>query len=129
MNTTKKLIALLLVMLACMSVSAQDTMVDETCPPQFPGGDAALISFLNENIKYPPTAAQDRIEGKVIVQFLVEKTGEIGEVKVLRSLGKDLDKEAVRLIKSLPKFTPGRMNGKAVSVWYTLPVTFTLPEE
>ena len=68
MYTTKKLMILLLAMLACVSVSAQDIMIDETCPPQFPGGEAALINFLNANIKYPPKAAQDKIEGKVIVQ-------------------------------------------------------------
>ena len=97
--------------------------------PQFPGGEAALMKYIKSHIQYPAEAVKNRIEGRAVVQFVVEKTGEIGEVKVLRSLGKDLDKEAVRLIKSLPKFTPGRMNGKAVSVWYTLPVTFTLPEE
>ena len=129
MDTTKKLMTLLLVMLACMSVSAQDTMVDETCPPQFPGGDAALISFLNENIKYPPTAAQDRIEGKVIVQFLVEKTGGIGEVKVLRSIREDLDEEAVRVIKMMPDFHPGKQDGEAVDMWFTVPVSFKLFDE
>ena len=97
MKTTKKLMTLLLMLLACMSASAQDTSIGETCPPQFPGGDAALISFLNENIKYPPKAAQDKVEGKVIVQFLVKKTGKIDDVKVLRSVRKDLDHEAVRV--------------------------------
>ena len=97
--------------------------------PQFPGGEAALMKYIKSHIQYPAEALKNRTEGRVIVQFVVDNTGKIGEVKVVRSVDKDLDKEAVRLIKSLPKFTPGRMNGKAVSVWYTLPVTFTLPEE
>ena len=96
--------------------------------PRFPGGEAALMKYIKSHIQYPAEALKSRIEGSVILQFVVDKTGKIGEVKVVRSLDKDLDKEAVRVIKSLPKFTPGRQNGKAVSVWYTLPVTFTLPK-
>ena len=94
--------------------------------PQFPGGDAALIKYLDSHIQYPPEAAKNNIQGRVILQFVVDKTGEIGEVKVVRSVDKDLDKEAVRIVKTLPKFIPGRQNGQAVSVWYTLPVTFKL---
>ena len=97
--------------------------------PQFPGGEAALMKYIEAHIQYPAEALKNRIKGHVVVQFVVDKKGKIGEVKVLRSVDKDLDKEAVRVVKSLPKFTPGRQNGKAVSVWYTLPVTFTLPEE
>lgn len=126
MKMTKKLMALLLVMLACMSVSAQDTMNDETCPPQFPGGDAALISFLNENIMYPIKAAQEKIEGKVIVQFLVKKTGKIDKIKVLRSVSKELDKEAVRVVKMMPDFQPAKQNGEVVDMLYTVPVSFKL---
>lgn len=128
MNITKKLMTLL-VMLACMSASAQDMGIGETCPPQFPGGDAVLISFLNENIKYPPKAAQDKVEGKVIVQFLVTKTGEIGEVKVLRSVREDLDEEAVRVVKMMPDFQPGKQDGETVDLWYTVPISFKLLEE
>ena len=94
--------------------------------PQFPGGDAALMKFLQSHINYPPMAAENNVQGRVVVQFVVDKTGKVGEVKVVRSVDKDLDKEAVRVCKSLPKFTPGRQNGQAVSVWYTLPVTFKL---
>ena len=94
--------------------------------PQFPGGEAALMKYLQSHINYPPMAAENDVQGKVIVQFVVDKTGKVGEVKVVRSVDKDLDKEAVRVCKSLPKFTPGRQNGQAVSVWYTLPVTFKL---
>ena len=94
--------------------------------PQFPGGDDALRKFLSSHINYPPMAAENNVQGKVILQFVVEKDGKVGEVKLARSVDKDLDKEAIRVVKSLPKFTPGRQNGQAVRVWYTLPVTFKL---
>ena len=94
--------------------------------PQFPGGEAALMKYLQSHINYPPMAAENNVQGRVVVQFVVDKTGKVGEVKVVRSVDKDLDKEAVRVCKSLPKFTPGRQNGQAVAVWYTLPVTFKL---
>ena len=94
--------------------------------PQFPGGDDALRKYLSSHINYPPMAAENNVQGKVILQFVVEKDGKVGEVKLARSVDKDLDKEAIRVVKSLPKFTPGRQNGQAVRVWYTLPVTFKL---
>ena len=94
--------------------------------PQFPGGEAALMKYLQSHINYPPMAAENNVQGRVVVQFVVDKTGMVGEVKILRSVDKDLDREAMRVCKSLPKFTPGRQNGQAVSVWYTLPVTFKL---
>ena len=94
--------------------------------PQFPGGEEALRKYLASHINYPPMAAENGVQGKVIVQFVVDKTGRVGEVKVARSVDKELDREAVRVCKSLPKFVPGRQNGQAVSVWFTLPVTFKL---
>ena len=94
--------------------------------PQFPGGDEALIKYLSSHINYPPMAAENNIQGRVVVQFVVDKTGKVGDVNVVRSVDKDLDKEAVRVCKSLPKFVPGRQNGQPVSVWFTLPVTFKL---
>ena len=94
--------------------------------PQFPGGDAALMKFLQSHINYPPMAAENNVQGKVIVQFVVDKTGKVGEVKVVRNVDKDLDNEAIRVCKALPKFTPGRQNGRPVSVWYTLPIQFKL---
>ena len=97
--------------------------------PQFPGGDAALMEYIESHIQFPPMYAEINVQGKVVVQFVVDKTGEIGEVKVVRSVDKDLDEEAVRIVKTLPKFIPGRHNGQAVSVWYTLPVTFRLRGE
>ena len=94
--------------------------------PQFPGGEAALMKYLQSHINYPPMAVENGVQGRVVVQFVVDKTGKVGEVVVVRTVDKDLDKEAVRVCKSLPKFTPGRQNGQAVAVWYTLPVTFKL---
>lgn len=94
--------------------------------PQFPGGDAELMKYISSNIKYPTMAMENNIQGRVVVQFVVTKSGKIGEVKVVRSKDPDLDKEAVRVVKSLPNFIPGKMNGQAVNVWYTLPITFKL---
>lgn len=88
--------------------------------PQFPGGEAALMKYIQENLKYPQ--GQEDVEGKVLFQFVVKKNGKVGEVKVLSVLGKDFDQEAIRVVKSLPKFKPGRQDGKAVNVWYTLHV-------
>ena len=95
--------------------------------PQFPGGEAALMKYIQSHIQYPPTAAKNHVQGRVIVQFVVWKDGSVSEVNVVRSVDNDLDREAVRVCKTLPKFTPGRHNGKAVDVWYTVPVTFKLP--
>lgn len=100
------------------------TAVEES--PKFPGGDKAMYDFLSRNIRYPEMAAQNNIQGRVTVQFVVEKDGSIGEVKVVRGKDPDLDKEAVRVVKSMPKFIPGKMNGQAVRVWYTLPINFKL---
>ena len=94
--------------------------------PQFPGGIEALYKFLNDHIRYPEQAAQNNIQGRVTVQFVVERDGSIGEVKVVRGKDPDLDKEAVRVVKSLPNFIPGKNNGQAVRVWYTLPINFRL---
>ena len=94
--------------------------------PRFPGGEIALMHYLSDNIQYPPEAAKNEIEGRVIIQFVVEKTGEVGEVKVVRPISEELDAEAVRVVKTLPKFEPGRQDGEAVAVWYTLPVSFKL---
>ena len=94
--------------------------------PSFPGGDAALIKYLSYHINYPPMAMKNNIQGRVVVQFVVTKTGKVGEVKVVRGVDRDLDNEAVRVVRSLPDFIPGNMNGEPVNVWFTLPVTFKL---
>ena len=94
--------------------------------PQFPGGDAELYKFISQNLNYPAMAIENGVQGKVIVQFVVTKDGSIGNVKVVRSVDRDLDNEAIRVCKNLPNFIPGKQNGQPVNVWYTLPVTFKL---
>ncbi len=94
--------------------------------PSFPGGQGALMQWLRDNIKYPVIAAENGIEGRVIVQFVVSKTGSISGVTVVRGVDPSLDKEAVRVVSSMPNWTPGKQNGTTVNVRYTLPVTFRL---
>lgn len=94
--------------------------------PQFPGGDTELLKWIYTHIKYPIIAMENNVQGRVLVQFVVTKDGSVGEVKVVRGVDWDLDKEAVRVVKTLPNFYPGKMNGQEVNVWYTLPINFKL---
>ena len=94
--------------------------------PSFPGGPGALMSFLSGNIKYPVVAEENGIQGRVIVAFVVERDGSITDVRVVKSVDQSLDKEAVRVVKSMPNWIPGKQNGSAVRVKFTLPVTFRL---
>lgn len=94
--------------------------------PQFPGGMGALNQWLGSNIKYPPMAAENGIEGRVIVQFVVERDGSVSGVHVVRGVDSSLDKEATRVVAQMPKWIPGKQNGSAVRVKYTVPVTFRL---
>lgn len=94
--------------------------------PQFPGGQGELMKYLRNNIKYPAEAQKKKIEGRVIVTFVVNKKGRITHPTVERSASPSLDKEALRVVKRMPKWTPGRMNGEPVNVKYALPVTFKL---
>lgn len=94
--------------------------------PSFPGGDAECMRFLSKNIKYPTIAQENGIQGRVILQFVVNKDGSIVDVTVARSVDPYLDKEAVRVVKMMPKWKPGKQRGKPVRVKYTLPVMFRL---
>lgn len=94
--------------------------------PQFPGGDAALMQFLSSHIKYPAVAEENGIQGRVVCTFVVERNGSISDVRVVKSVDPSLDKEAMRVIKSMPNWIPGKQNGQAVRVKYTVPVTFKL---
>lgn len=94
--------------------------------PLFPGGPAALIKYLSENTKYPVVAQENGVQGRVTVQFVVEKDGSISDVHVLRGVDPSLDKEAVRVVKSMPRWTPGKQNGITVRVNYRVPVLFRL---
>ena len=94
--------------------------------PEFPGGMGELMKFLAQNIKYPPLAKESGIQGRVFINFVVEPTGKISNVKVLRGIGGGCDEEAVRVVESMPSWKPGKQRGKAVRVSYNLPVKFTL---
>jgi periplasmic protein TonB len=94
--------------------------------PSFPGGQQALMKYLNENIRYPVIAQENGVQGRVIVQFTVRKDGNIDDVKVVRSADPSLDKEAIRLVKSMPAWEPGQQRGKAVHCKYTVPIVFKL---
>lgn len=94
--------------------------------PEFPGGDYGLISFLAKKIKYPAMAREDGIEGMVIVEFLIDKSGKILDPKVVRGIGGACDEEALRVVKLMPDWIPGYQNGEAVTVRYTLPIRFRL---
>ena len=94
--------------------------------PSFPGGQGALMAFLSSNIKYPVVAQENGVQGRVIVGFVVERDGSITDVKVMRSVDPSLDREAQRVVKSMPKWKPGKQNGSAVRVKYTVPVVFRL---
>ena len=94
--------------------------------PYFRGGERALMEYLASHVNYPPEAVKDSIQGRVIVQLLIERNGEVSEVKVVRSVHELLDNEAVRVCKALPKFFPGSRGGKPAAMWLTLPITFKL---
>ncbi|MFC2265274.1 MAG: TonB family protein [Prevotella conceptionensis] len=102
--------------------------VYEVCEqmPIFPGGDAALMKYLSENVKYPALAIKAQEQGRVVVSFTVEKDGAISDVKVARSVTPSLDAEAVRVVKAMPKWTPGKQDGQLVRVRYNVPVSFKL---
>ena len=94
--------------------------------PEFPGGAAALMQWLNDHIKYPAIAEENGIQGRVVCQFTVERDGSVSNVRVMRSVDPSLDKEAIRVLKQMPKWNPGKQNGAAVRVNYTVPVQFRL---
>lgn len=96
--------------------------------PEFPGGISALMKFIGDNIKYPPEAQKNYIQGKVFLKFVVTADGSTDRIEVSRGVDSLLDNEAVRVVKSLPKFRPGKQGGIPVPVWYTLPVNFRIEE-
>ena len=95
--------------------------VDEL--PSFPGG---ISQWLSQNLQYPPIAQENGIQGTVVVQFVVEKNGSLSDVKVIRSKDPSLDNEALRVVRNMPKWKPGKLNGSPVRVSFTLPITFKL---
>ncbi|MGY6562881.1 MAG: TonB family protein [Luteibaculaceae bacterium] len=100
------------------------TVVEE--PPVFNGGNEALFGYLSENIKYPPQAKADSVAGVVFITFVVDKTGTVTQAEVLKGIGGGCDEEALRVVKEMPKWTPGKQEGKPVSVQFNLPIRFSL---
>ncbi len=94
--------------------------------PEYPGGQTALMEYLNKNIKYPVVAQENGVQGRVVVKFVVGTDGSVSDVQVVRSVDPSLDREAIRVVSSMPKWIPGKQNGQAVRVYYNLPVTFRL---
>ena len=118
-----------------MTASAQKTVVSQSNQsvfdsveqmPEFPGGMSALIDFLSSNIKYPEDAIKQNVGGRVMVMFVVETDGSISNVRVARTVFPSLDSEAIRVVKSMPKWKPGKEKGRVVRVKYTLPVIFSI---
>ncbi|RRD78493.1 energy transducer TonB [Alloprevotella sp. OH1205_COT-284] len=94
--------------------------------PSFPGGDAALLKYIASNIRYPSIAQEQDIQGQVLLRFVVLEDGRVGQVVVQKSLESHCDAEAIRVVKTLPRFIPGKQQGKPVRVWYTLPIRFVI---
>lgn len=94
--------------------------------PQFPGGEKELMAYLAKNIKYPTVAAENNIQGRVTLKFVVSKTGAVTDIQIIKGFDPSCDKEALRVVKAMPKWIPGKQNGQNVNVYYTLPVTYRL---
>lgn len=94
--------------------------------PSFPGGEQEMMKFIGSNLRYPVVAQESGIQGRVTVRFVVTKEGNIDQVEVVRGIDPSCDREAMRVVKSMPKWTPGRQNGKSVPVYFTLPILFRL---
>ena len=135
----KKIIFLFAVVFVSLGVQAQsveecDTVVvkeavysDVDVQPEFPGGMAAMMKYMRENIKYPSAALAEKAQGKAFVRFIVEKSGAVSNAEIIRSSGNiDLDKEALRVINNMPNWRPGMQLGEPVRVFFVLPVTFRL---
>ena len=132
----KKLILMLLMAECClMTAHAQKTVVSQTNQkvfdtveqmPEYPGGMQAMIAFLQTNMKYPEDAAKQKVEGRVMVQFVVETDGSISDVHVAKQVFPSLDAEAIRVVQAMPKWTPGKEKGNVVRVKYNLPIVFRM---
>ena len=130
MATLSVLTLLLMVNTNAMAQSkriANDKVLEKAeVMPQFPGGDQAMMKFVAENVQYPQEARDKEISGRVMVGFIVEKDGSVNEVKVMKGIGGGCDEEAVRVVKAMPKWKPGKDKGKPVRVSYMMPFTFKL---
>ena len=131
-NVSLKVALMMLVLLFSFMTSTAQTKKNDMVfdvvevMPQFPGGQIAMLQYLMKNIKYPEQAMKEGIQGRVAVSFIVEKDGSISDVKPVLSVHPLLNKEAVRVVKSMPKWSPGKQNGKPVRVRFNVPVMFKL---
>ena len=131
-NVSLKVALMMLVLLFSFTTSTAQTKKNDMVfdvvevMPQYPGGQIAMLKYLMENIKYPEQAMKEGIQGRVTVRFIVEKDGSISDVKPVLSVHPLLNKEAVRVVKSMPKWSPGKQNGKPVRVRFNVPVMFKL---
>ena len=131
-NVSLKVTLMMLVLLFSFMTSTAQTKKNDMVfdvvevMPQFPGGQIAMLQYIMKNIKYPEQAMKEGIQGRVAVRFIVEKDGSISDVKPILSVHPLLNKEAVRVVESMPKWTPGKHNGKPVRVRFNLPVMFKL---
>ena len=96
--------------------------------PTFPGGDEKLMEWISQHIQYPQNAYNSHIQGRVIIQFLVNEDGSVGDAQIIRSVFPSLDEEALRVVTTLPKFNPAILDGKAVEYWFTIPIIFRLAD-
>jgi TonB family protein len=94
--------------------------------PEFPGGDEALLKYIADSTRYPKEAKEKGIQGKVIARFMIKKDGSVSNVSILKGANTLLDNEALRVVKTLPRFTPGKLKGKKVPVWFMIPISYTL---
>ncbi|MBF1562921.1 MAG: energy transducer TonB [Prevotella salivae] len=131
-NVSLKVALMMLVLLFSFMTSTAQTKKNDMVfdvvevMPQFPGGQIAMLQYIMKNIKYPEQAMKEGIQGRVAVRFIVEKDGSISDVKPILSVHPLLNKEAVRVVESMPKWTPGKQNGKPVRVRFNVPVMFKL---
>lgn len=139
------MVMVLVGLLTCRTATAQETIipyrpgfgpVDEgkvydvvEQMPSFSGGPAAMMEFISRSIVYPVSALKQELQGRVIVSFIVERDGRLSNAKVVKSVAPDLDKEALRIVKKMPRWIPGQQNGRKVKVKYTVPVTFRLNKQ
>lgn len=100
----------------------KDIFVTVEQMPQFPGGEMEMHKFINENLKYPKISQEEALQGRVTIRFIVTKTGEISDITVVRSIASSFDQEVVRVVKAMPKWIPGKQDGKEVDVYFTLPI-------
>jgi protein TonB len=107
-------------------VTEPEPVIIVTEPPQYPGGEAALLKFVNENIKYPEEAISNNIEGRVTLRFVVSTDGSVRRIEIMKGVDPLLNQEAVRVISLLPRWKPGKNNGTPAAVWFSVPVNFTL---